>query len=271
MAKRRRVSRESGLRPTFEVRFVGPGVDPGEIPLRAVSDAMSAIQDLASGRDSFETASVPQEKSISLVDVRKGSAIYSCVSRAPDEALANLSRVGAILSGDGDFADSDELVVALRPIQYLSDVARHIGCQIEVSVGVGETLMVVARNDYERISKRLLLTGETTIIGDVKRVGGATGMKCALRVPGRRKLLFCDVQNRNLVRRLGQHLYETIVATGQAVWIHRSWRVLRFTISDFTQPNLGDPSETIAELRAAGLSAWDEIDDPEGYLAELRQ
>lgn len=257
---------------TFEVRFVGPGVQPEKIPLRAVSDVLSAVQDLASGRDPDEMAAVPPEKGIGLVDVRKGSAIYSCVSRAPDEAIQNLNRVGTMLSSTNGDTDWDELVVVLRPIEALSDVARRIGCQLEVRLGQSrkKPLFTVGREDYERISKNLLLKGDTTIIGRVERVGGATDMRCLLRVPGRSRILYCDVQGRELARRLGQHLYENIVATGTATWIHRTWKVLDFTIKDFTQPTLGDPTEAIDRLRAAGLSAWDNIEDPEAYLAELK-
>ena len=67
--------------PTFEVRFVAPGLVPEKIPLHAISEVLAAVQDLASGRDPFETRQVPQEKLIGLLNVRRGSAIYGCVSR----------------------------------------------------------------------------------------------------------------------------------------------------------------------------------------------
>src|SRR5687767_11640675 len=104
--------------PTFEVRFIAPGISPAKLPLRAVSDVLSAVQDLASGRDPFETPHVPQEKSIGLVDVTTGSAIYRVVSRAPSEALLNLRRVGMLLSAPNDQEmDGEGLVAALRPIE----------------------------------------------------------------------------------------------------------------------------------------------------------
>jgi len=35
-------------------------------------------------------------------------------------------------------------------------------------------------------------------------------------------------------------------------------------------PRIGNVDEAIAELRAAGLDAWDQVDDPEALLRELR-
>ena len=259
--------------PTFEVRFVAPDLALERIPLRAVSDALSAVQDLASGRDPFETSHVPPEKGIGLVDVRRGSAVYSCVSHAPDEAKANLAHVGVLLSSTGEQGmEEDGLVAALRPIESLSDVARSIGCRVEVALVDHQQppLFVVDEDAFQRISSRLLLRGDTTVVGHVVRVGGATGMRCLMRVPGRRRILYCGVEGRDLVRKLGQHLYEQIVASGPAVWIHSSWRIYRFTIRDFTQPQIGNPSEAIEQLRNAGLRAWDKISDPEAFLQELR-
>jgi hypothetical protein len=261
------------LVPTFEIRFVGPAITPETIPFRAVSDALSAVQDLASGRDPFETASVPSERSIRLVNVRRGSAVYGCVSHAPDEARTNLIHVATLLSPTHDQdAEGDGLVAALRPIESLSMVARSIQCHVEIALANHDDspLFVIGEGDFQHLSDRLLLAGETTVVGEVKRVGGATKMRCVLSVPGRHRLLYCDVESGELVRKLGQHLYEEIAATGTAIWIHRSWRIYRFTVKGFTQPRIGNPSKAMEELRDAGLKAWDQISDPAAFIRELR-
>lgn len=55
------------------------------------------------------------------------------------------------------------------------------------------------------------------------------------------------------------------------MWIYSSWYIYKFTINDFTQPHIGDVSKAIERLRSAGLSAWDEVPDPDELLRELRQ
>jgi hypothetical protein len=179
--------KNSEVPATFEVRFIAPGIAPEKIPLRAVSDALSAVQDLAAGRDPFETSHVPPEKGTSLVDVRSGSAVYRIVSRSPAEALQNLRHVGSLLAPNvGMELEGDGLIAALRPIEALSLVSRSLGCQVEVAVASGPSLFTVGRDDFRRISSQLLLRGETTVVGTVERVGGATGMRCLMRVPNRR-------------------------------------------------------------------------------------
>jgi hypothetical protein len=257
--------------PTFEVRFVAPGLVPENLPLHAVTEVLAAVQDLASGRDPFETRQVPQEKTIGLLNVRRGSAIYGCVSRAPDEARHNLRLVGEMLADLDKAAPKDDLMVsAFRPVELMSLVAKKNHCRLEVyAPGKRDTPMfVISGQDFEKLSGRLLLTGETTVIGTVVRAGGATGMRCLMRVPGRQRILYCDVETKKLVRQLGRHLYEPIAATGKATWIHRSWYIYKFTVSGFTQPRLGDPAKAIAKLRSAGLNAWDNIPNPDAYSKE---
>jgi hypothetical protein len=257
---------------TFEVRLIGPDLAPEILTLRAVNDVLSAVQDLASGRDPFESRHVPLEKSISLSRVRSGSAVYACVSRAPDEARTNLARVGRILglATSGGF-DDEGLVGVLRPIESLSEVAKTIKGTIEVALTkAASPLFTIAHDAFNRISGRLLLSGDTTVVGQVLRAGGATRTKCMLRVPGRHRALYCNVATRKLAQRLGQHLYEEIAATGTATWIHRTWRIYRFTIKDFSQPQLGNAREALEQLRTAGPSAWDSIPDPAEYVQELR-
>jgi hypothetical protein len=268
--------------PTFVVRFIGEGVAPARVPLRAVSEALAAVQDLASGRDPFETRSVPPEKEIGLVDVKKGSAQYLCVARNPTDAIKNLNQVGrwmSALNNPRAKLNSEHVVSSIHAIRDLSGIAKHMECRVEVAMfdEPKTVLFGVESGDFRKIAGRLFMKGETTVTGTVARVGGVTAMKCAMRVTGRNKLLFCNVkaktagETRELVRRLGTHLYEDVSATGRVVWIHRTWYIYKFTITEFAQPRLGDALEAISQLREAGLSAWDDVADPEAVIRGIRQ
>jgi hypothetical protein len=259
--------------PTFEVRLIGPDLSPEKVPLRAVGDVLAAVQNLASGRDPFEQKPVPHEKGIGLVKVLRGSAVYCCLSRSPTEAVDNLARIGRLLaSPDAEEAQGNAMIAALKPIQSLSEIAKSVKCRITVTAtSAKKPLFSINEDDFQRIAGRLFVSGDTTIYGQIKRVGGATGMRCLMRIPGRHHILYCDVKSRDLVRRLGQHLYEDIAATGTAEWIQRTWMIYSFTLKDFTQPKIQENTpQIIEELRNAGLSAWDNVESPELLIRELR-
>ena len=160
-------------KPTFEVRLIGPDLSPEVLSLRAVGDVLSAVQDLASGRDPYELRQVPAEKGISLSRVRGGSAVYTCVSRMPSEAKTNLTQVGQLLASMASGTmDDDRLISALRPLELLSEVAKSIGGTIEVALTrTANPLFVIVADVFSDISKHLLLSGETTIVGQVLRAG----------------------------------------------------------------------------------------------------
>lgn len=163
------------------------------------------------------------------------------------------------------------MVRAMKAIESLSETARLAKCRLEVLTrGSRRPVFTVDSTDYERLSSRMLVKGETTVVGTIKRVGGVQDMRCLLRLPDRTKALYCDVRSKAVAQRLGQHLYEDIVANGTATWIHHTWRILKFEIADFKQPKLGDSEEFIRRLRKAGGDAWDKVENLEEYLREMR-
>ena len=79
-------------------------------------------------------------------------------------------------STDAEGIDDDRLVAALRPIRVLSEVAKTIKGHVEIALNKKSApLFSVASNAYQRISGRLLIAGETVVVGQLQRIGGATG------------------------------------------------------------------------------------------------
>jgi hypothetical protein len=139
---------------------------------------------------------------------------------------------------DADSVEPFDFV--LRPVEEISAIARSLKCVIVVRKPGDRrnTIVEVQESSYERLAGSLLIAGDTTIQGEIKGVGGATGMRCRLRVSFQPKLLFCDVASQEVSRKLGQHLYEEVAAKGTAKWIQRSWRIFSFRITDIYQPRM---------------------------------
>lgn len=256
--------------PTFEVALRGSGVLPEAIPMRAVADTLSAVQRLTNSQE-FEEDKSPPVEAIRLLNVQRGSAVYSCFSLHPEQALAQLRVAGQIVS-TAEEAVSSFVDRLLSPIEDLSRIARSLSCAIIVKTPgrQGAILAEFDQASYQQLADRVLLHGETTIRGRVERVGGASDVRCTLRLENGR-LLYCDVASAELSRRIGKHLYEQVIAHGNATWVHRSWRVIRFTIQALQQPEEGGSIlGALQAIHAAGASAWDEIEDPVEYLREFR-
>jgi DNA invertase Pin-like site-specific DNA recombinase len=108
---------------------------------------------------------------------------------------------------------------------------------------------------------------ETEVRGERVRAGQAAaragGKKWGGSEKGRR-VKVTDEQEKMILR--GKADGMKVAAIAKAVGLSRPtvYGVLK------AQPKTGNVSQAIKELRAAGLDAWDNVDDPESFIAELR-
>jgi hypothetical protein len=258
----------------LELVFRGPGIVPEKIPIGKVAGALSAVKRLASGEIVGEEDEDEGEDSadpIRLIGLGRGSsAVFSFVGTSPSLAIANLREAGRVLENPDVIGQPNEYV--LRPIKDLSAIARALDCSI-ILKEVGDSkgvLATIESKSYDRISKSLLLEGETSVTGTVMRVGGATYLRCGLRVSFQRRMLFCRVISPEVARALGNLLYQGAVLRGKAKWWKSSMRIFSFEIQEVNQPKPGSILDGLDAVWDAGLKDWERIDNPDAYLQEIR-
>jgi hypothetical protein len=205
-----------------------------------------------------------------LIKVASGSARYCVSANDPTRTVRTLAEAGHALANP----DSEEWNLdLLSPIEELSNIARSLGCAIEFKQPGrdGEVFATIDSDSYAALSATAFVTGESSVYGYLERVGGATDQRCGLRLPSqRRKMIYCTVQSEELIRRLGQHIYENILVSGTVTWFRREWRVKQICVKDFEPSKTGSVLDTLERIYEAGGQAWDDVDDPEGFIAEMR-
>ena len=251
--------------------FRAPGLAPEAIPIGQLARVLRALQRLAAGQegdgaDEDELEKAADRSPLGLMGVKRGSAVFQFAAAQPETAIGRFRQTGAVLADPEQIGENEFI---LHPVEELSAVARSLECSIVLRTPDDEELAELTAESYRTISDHLMIEGETAISGVVARVGGATANRCALRVSWQPRLLYCDVASAVVARRLGQFLYESVVVQGAARWLKPSWRVVGFTIADVQRPQMGPVSEAMRALRGAGGNAWDHIDDPAAFLAEV--
>ncbi len=261
--------------PIFEILFDGAGVYPEKIPVATLASTLSAVQRLAEGEPDLEDEddqgkpeNVEDDRSLRLLDVKRGSAAFRMSAPSGQEAVNRIRAVGRFLTKPDDVGENDYI---LNPIERLSATARALKCRIILREPGrdGSVLASIEPDTYQLISKSLLIQGETSFVGRIQRVGGATEMKCALRVDFQHRLMFCKVSSQEISREMGKRLYEEVVVHGTALWLRTSWRIFAFTVASITQPKQGSLTQAFEALRKAGGDKWGQIADPEAYLQEV--
>jgi hypothetical protein len=261
--------------PIFEILFDGPGLYPEKIPVATLASTLSAVQRLAEGEPVLEdeegqekAGALEDDRSLRLLDVKRGSAVFRMSAPSGQEAVNRIRAVGRFLTAPDEVGENDYI---LNPIERLSATARALKCRIVLREPGrdGGVLASIEPDTYELISKSLLIHGETSFVGKIQRVGGATEMKCALRVDFQHRLMFCKVSSQEIAREMGKRLYEEVVVHGGASWLRTSWRIFAFTVMSISQPEQGSLAQAFEQLRKAGGDKWGEIADPEAYLQEV--
>jgi len=96
-------------------------------------------------------------------------------------------------------------------------------------------------------------------------------MHCGLRLPDQpEKMVICAVETADLVRNLGQYVYNDILVSGTVTWYRSNWRVKTIQVKSFVPPKLGSIKEAFQRIRDAGGKAWDNVEDPDAFIAEMR-
>ncbi len=261
--------------PIFEILFDGPDLYPEKIPVATLASTLSAVQRLAGGEPDLEDEddqrtdeSVENDRSLRLLDIKRGSAAFRMSRASGQEAVNRIRAVGRFLTKLDDVGENDYI---LNPIERLSAIARGLQCKIILREPGrdGGVLARIEPETYQLISKSLLVQGETSFVGRIQRVGGATEMKCALRVDFQHRLMFCKVSSKEISREIGKRLYEEVVVHGTALWLRASWRIFAFTVTGIIQPKQGSLTQAFEALRKAGGDKWGQIADPEAYLQEV--
>jgi hypothetical protein len=266
-------------KPDFLIRLDGADVKPWLVPMRALSRVLAAVQRLVDQRDDLaddqeETGDFldTETRTLRLLAVKAGSAAYAVTSENRQVTLGVLRETGQSL-------DAPEKALwhpsAVSSIDDLSQIAKQLGCVIEFrehkeGKRFGDVIAMIRPESIRTVQQRAFTHGRTSVRGKLERIGGATEAKCAIRVPGRHRLLFCRVASLDLTRELGPHIYSDVVLTGEAVWYRFNNQLKSLNVSSFSPAKTKSFADVAMEVRAAGGNAWDEILDPDAFIREMR-
>lgn len=266
----------------FLVRLVAPGLKPWLVPMRTLARICEATQRLVEQSDDgaeddralskFLPHGKDPSSALRLISVTSSSAGYQVAAPRHEGAVNVIRQLGRSIN---DPVDVNWSAGALSSIQELTDVAKSLGCEIEFrEPGSGKVLgPVIAKispSTYSEISEMAFVFGPTSIFGKIERVGGATEMHCGVHISGQPRMVICRVASEDLVRQLGQYMYQEVMLSGQATWLRQSWQIKHFEITGFEPPKVGSIRDALRRIHEAGGSAWDKVADPDDFIREMR-
>jgi hypothetical protein len=265
--------------PDFVIRLVGNDIKPWLVPMRTLGRVLGAVQRLVDQRDDLadepeeETEPLGQEaaaeKTLKLLTITSKSAGYAVAAQNTESTVALLRETGDAIAHPNAAQWHPATVSSL---DELSQIAKALGCVIEFRApgDNGDLLAVIRPTTFADVEQRAFVFGHTSVYGRLERVGGATAMRCGIRVHQRSRMLFCRVTSAELIRELGKYIYTDVVLSGPATWYRFNNQLKSLAVSAFDPAKTVSFSEIAKEIRENGGNAWDAIEDPDAYIREMR-
>lgn len=260
----------------FVIHLVADEIRPWVVPLRSLTRVLNAVQrliehtDREPGDTEDEATEDETKQPLHLLKVKAGSAAYSVSAVDGPAAVQTLADTARTLE-DPDHTDWNPAI--LSSIDDMSRVAKSLHCAIEFC-HPGENGGVIARImpcSYDDLSKSAFVYGEGSVAGYLERVGGATKQHCGLRLPDQpSKMVICPVATDDLIRQLGQHVYQNVHLSGTVTWLRRNWHVKSIYVKAFEPFKTGSILEALDRIHKAGGKDWDNVADPDALIAEIR-
>lgn len=242
--------------------FTGEGVAPESTPLGELISILEKTEKAIRTRAHEEGWS----HQISLVGVQKGSNRVLLSAKDPERIRQYFCRAANSLRTNQLYYFSLEEREAID--SYIQFSERHRG-RLYISASLGEDPLFSFGPDPIPWPD-LRIQGETTVYGRLIRLGGKDP-KITITNPNTKKgYLGCDATI-ELVKQLGDKLYQWVGLDGTATWNMWNWSMESFVVSHITEYDGVSLAEALSGLaNVSEQETWCDLNDMTGKIQDMR-
>ena len=249
----------------IEIRLVGAEVAPGLIRSKEIAEVITAVEEMIAAVVERENPEIKMEQiRVGLSAIAGGS--MRLVFTPNLDALTVPAAEMVMKAIDSQQFDSlpHATLNALRTLHAFT--YRH-GATTEFRTLNGASVLLAEMTPQTDIPKPAHLTGETTLYGDVLRVGGAEPKVQFRSVDN--ELIYCDA-TREMTRQAALRLYERVGLRGEALWNMETLKIESFMINEILDFEDVGVVQAFAELREIAGVYFDQIDNVDAFVERLR-
>ena len=249
----------------IEVSFTGEGIRPDNVKASDVADILKAIETMVEAHVLRDHPKIEKETVVvGLVSIKSSSLDLQFSSTIPTLAIAAFQDTGQAIR-DKDFSRLPS--GSFGALDLVVSFTRKRQCVADFIILDGKKDVIATITPDTTVERKPLLTGETTIYGQVVRVGGRTPRVMIEMVDG--STIFCDA-NIDIARTLGGRLYQVVGLAGIAEWDSKTLAMDTFTIKAILPYEATSFKEAMAELAEMTKSYYADITDVPKYIASIR-
>jgi hypothetical protein len=249
----------------LEIHFVGENISPENIRIGEIAVILDAIENVLLSVVAQEHEGLTKENlTIGLHSVNAGSLGLQFTSKLPEVVTPAFEQVAVSIRNRTIENIPFESIKHFEKI--LSFVKSHQAQADFIVINGKSKNLATLTADFE-LPKPGFISGETTIYGEIVRVGGVEPKVEVKTISG--KTLYCPFEF-ELASQLGALLYQLVGLDGDARWNTQNFEIEDFRvtgISDFRNTPLVEAFQSLSEV--AGIY-YSDLDDVTSYIADLR-
>jgi hypothetical protein len=252
---------------SFDFKISGENVSPEAIRWRDLAATVSALEKALRATIG---ARATDEMVFSLSEITRSSAALKITVNEPLLAAAKLLTISL---GAGYISALPP--AARKAVAALGKLAKERGWSFSFAgnreLGVSAAVISAEHADIEAA----MITGGTTILAKVVRVGGEHTPTAQLQLLGKNAgTITVSLPDKEFAKKLGDNLYATRTLHGTATWNAKTHKLESFKaekIGEYieTDESPQDALGTIEKLSQISPGLWDSI-DPDTFIAEHR-
>jgi hypothetical protein len=250
---------------TVELLLTGEGMSPGQLRSKEIAEVIESVEDMIASVVIREHPELKKEPIvIGLKGVRPGSIGLEFSPNFVDLTLPATRRIGKSISAN-NFGVLP--INAINSLRRLSAFTRRHQCNAEFFTQNGQLESLAVLTPETKIPDIYALSGETTIHGEITRVGGAEP-KIQFKTLDN-KVIYCDT-SKSVAQKAGAKLYTKVELQGIAEWNSETFEIESFHVTDIFDYEEVTPSEAFQELATLIGDSFDNIDDVNQFVSEIR-
>lgn len=248
----------------LELTFSGSSIKPDSLKASELAELIVAYENSIMSVVARDNKEINQEEAfISLVEVQEASAHFKFKPKAKGVIFAAALAINAALNSNSLESLPYKSVDSLQKIWNFT---KRRNCTAEFTGNNLPTAKVTPEVEI-RINDEFFHKGETTLYGVIERVGGAVPKVRVKLDDG--AIIYVEV-NQVVAKELAHRLYETVGIKGLATWRKEDFTVEDFKIDEVLPFNDTQNADAVHDLKDTVGKYWDDINDPESFLQELR-
>lgn len=250
---------------TVEILLTGEGMSPGKVRSKEIAEVIEAVEDMVASMVVRDHPELKKETIvIGLKSIREGSIGLEFSPNLLELTLPATHRITKSIQ-ESNFATLPSNTI--NSLRKLSAFTRRYQCNAEFLEQNGRAQSLAVLTPETKIPDVYPLSGETTIYGEITRVGGAEP-KIQFKTFDE-KVIYCST-SRAIAKKAGARLYSKVGLYGLAEWNSETFEIENFHAIDISDYREAPLSEAFDELTDLIGNSFDNIKDVDRFVSEIR-